>query len=298
MLEIIVGNGLTNLAILKSQGAKWRVRCENIYHDPFNLVGLQSNGYNQSRRLHLDRSVPMGRRGRARSDTDSACLECLGIIKLHRRICLGNSRWSRDKRASINRYPFNLRYRLIELMDSCQYQEGCSFMIHCSQKLGIHAAIIFMTLLSASVVAENMHDNRTYLVTGNRVVFGHGIDAKQLAQEEQVQLPANRYKLLHDGEDVLDTKTNLIWRRCAEGMRLQQHHCIGKPNGNGQSLEGFVSSLPVRETLWRMPTTDELMSLVFILAPSPSTESQSTIIKWPSAPTKEGSPLKRAPAWL
>ena len=33
------------------------------------------------------------------------------------------------------------------------------------------------------------------------------------------QAPIARYELLYQGEEVLDKESNLIWKRCANGMR-------------------------------------------------------------------------------
>lgn len=76
------------------------------------------------------------------------------------------------------------------------------------------------------------------------------------------QVPADRYELLYEGEEVLDKKTNLIWKRCAEGMRLTQHRCVGVPRiGGGWTVPDDLRG-PVRDTPWREPTQAELLTLV------------------------------------
>lgn len=70
------------------------------------------------------------------------------------------------------------------------------------------------------------------------------------------QATVSRYVLLHQGEEVLDTQTNLVWRRCAVGVELAHDRCIG------DSSKYDISVLPVRDTPWRLPTQAELLSLV------------------------------------
>ena len=70
------------------------------------------------------------------------------------------------------------------------------------------------------------------------------------------QAPTGRYVLLHQGDEVLDKQTNLIWRRCAVGMQLAQDRCLG------DSRHQDISALPIRDTPWRLPSQAELLSLV------------------------------------
>lgn len=74
------------------------------------------------------------------------------------------------------------------------------------------------------------------------------------------QATASRYVLLHQGEEVLDNQTSLIWLRCAVGMQLAQDRCVG------DSGKFDISVLPVRDTQWRLPTQAELLSLVVQVA--------------------------------
>ncbi len=88
------------------------------------------------------------------------------------------------------------------------------------------------------------------------------------------QAPAGRYELLHQGEEVLDKETHLIWRRCTRGMHLAQDRCVGEPSGNG----GIGNDLlrPRRETPWRLPTQAELLSLV--LQPNPGQDRSKAVV--------------------
>lgn len=69
-----------------------------------------------------------------------------------------------------------------------------------------------------------------------------------------------RYELLHEGTEVLDKRTGLVWRRCIEGQVLQEGRCAGKPVSRFSGA--LVEKLPERETPWRLPTADELLSIV------------------------------------
>jgi hypothetical protein len=73
-----------------------------------------------------------------------------------------------------------------------------------------------------------------------------------------------KYVVSDDGQEVLDTQTNLIWRRCVEGM-----------NWNGVTCEGSALGVMLQEGLsrallqahesakaWRVPDIKELASLV------------------------------------
>jgi len=73
-----------------------------------------------------------------------------------------------------------------------------------------------------------------------------------------------RYTVSADGQEVLDTQTNLLWRRCAEGTQWDGKTCTGKP-----TKFKFAASKAAAETIakatdkaWRVPTKDELGGLV------------------------------------
>ena len=74
-------------------------------------------------------------------------------------------------------------------------------------------------------------------------------------------LGQERYKVSPDGQEVQDSKTGLTWRRCAEGMSWNGKACAGKPAKfsyvNAQKYVAAQAS-----TRWRLPTKDEMLSLV------------------------------------
>ena len=73
-----------------------------------------------------------------------------------------------------------------------------------------------------------------------------------------------RYSVSADGQEVLDTQTNLLWRRCTEGTQWDGKACKGKP-----TKFKFAASKVAAEKIatatgkaWRVPTKDELDGLV------------------------------------
>jgi hypothetical protein len=41
-------------------------------------------------------------------------------------------------------------------------------------------------------------------------------------------LAQQRYSASADGQEIADNKTNLVWRRCAEGMSWKVRTCVGQ----------------------------------------------------------------------
>ncbi len=73
-----------------------------------------------------------------------------------------------------------------------------------------------------------------------------------------------RFTVSADGQEVLDTKTNLAWRRCAEGMQWDGKICKGKPiklkfvGAKDQAANAAKAS----GKGWRVPTKDELLGII------------------------------------
>jgi hypothetical protein len=69
----------------------------------------------------------------------------------------------------------------------------------------------------------------------------------------------DRFKLSEDGQQVTDTMTNLVWRRCLEGQMIDGNTCKGKPTKfTYASAKKHVSELGH----WRIPAKDELVSIL------------------------------------
>lgn len=88
-----------------------------------------------------------------------------------------------------------------------------------------------------------------------------------------------------DGQEVTDTSTGLVWRRCAEGARWDGHSCSGiaetynyaqalgrvdkaldtqnklPTSGPSNSAADGKNSQPSNGTAWRLPTVYELSSI-------------------------------------
>lgn len=69
-----------------------------------------------------------------------------------------------------------------------------------------------------------------------------------------------RFAISADGREVTDTQTRLIWQRCALGQNWDGKSCAGKP-----TKLPLVTARGIGETMtpaWRLPTRDELSSIV------------------------------------
>jgi hypothetical protein len=78
-----------------------------------------------------------------------------------------------------------------------------------------------------------------------------------------VSMAQERFALSADGQEVTDSRTGLIWRRCAEGMVFKGKTCTGQAlylNHPDASARAKAASTPEAE--WRMPILKELSSIV------------------------------------
>lgn len=73
-----------------------------------------------------------------------------------------------------------------------------------------------------------------------------------------------RFVASADGQEVLDTKTNLVWRRCTEGLSWDGKSCKGKVARFkfGEAKQRAEAAKPVDGKAWRVPAKDELATLV------------------------------------
>jgi TPR repeat protein len=72
-----------------------------------------------------------------------------------------------------------------------------------------------------------------------------------------------RYKISTDGREVTDTETELIWRRCAEGMTAVGNSCKGTPLSldHQSALKRAADETKRTGKHWYLPNTNELMSI-------------------------------------
>ena len=84
--------------------------------------------------------------------------------------------------------------------------------------------------------------------------------------------PDSRYNYNPAGDEVTDTVTGLIWKRCAEGMSWSGSTCTGTATSftwEG-ALELAASVAQTTGVPWRMPNIKELRSLVETACAGPS----------------------------
>lgn len=90
-----------------------------------------------------------------------------------------------------------------------------------------------------------------------------------LVSSTQKTLQKN-YVILENGNEVLDTQTGLIWRRCVEGMKWNGKTCSGYPLGAMliESLHRAASEARLSGKNWRLPNIKELGSLLDMSQPN------------------------------
>ncbi len=76
--------------------------------------------------------------------------------------------------------------------------------------------------------------------------------------------PDSQYTLSADGTEVTDTKTGLIWQRCALGMSWNGTTCSGTATGHAwEDALGQAATVANNTSVaWRLPNLKELKSLV------------------------------------
>ena len=83
-----------------------------------------------------------------------------------------------------------------------------------------------------------------------------------------------RFVVSADGQEVLDTRTSLVWRRCVEGMTWDGSTCKGKAAKYkfGEAKQKAEAAAPERGKPWRVPMKDELATLVIQQKKKPMTD--------------------------
>ncbi|MEI7840524.1 MAG: DUF1566 domain-containing protein [Methylococcaceae bacterium] len=86
--------------------------------------------------------------------------------------------------------------------------------------------------------------------------------AVRLVRHSAVQT-ANRYVPSADGQEVKDNKTQLIWRRCAEGMKWSANTCVGEATAMTHEAALQQATKQATSTVaWRLPNVRELFSII------------------------------------
>lgn len=72
-----------------------------------------------------------------------------------------------------------------------------------------------------------------------------------------------RYTVSIDGQEVTDNQTNLIWRRCAEGMVFSGGTCTGTASKftHESALQRAAAQASSTSIAWRLPNVKELASI-------------------------------------
>ncbi|MFO8152681.1 DUF1566 domain-containing protein [Thioalkalivibrio sp.] len=72
----------------------------------------------------------------------------------------------------------------------------------------------------------------------------------------------SRYQIEEDGAVVFDSQTGLYWERCSVGQTLVDGHCAGRANRfTWDQANALDADLPENGE-WRLPTVEELQTLV------------------------------------
>lgn len=78
-------------------------------------------------------------------------------------------------------------------------------------------------------------------------------------------MAAPRYTPSPDGQEISDSKTGLVWRRCAEGMDWKAITCVNKAVFlNFFGAEARAKTAAASGQPWRLPTMKELSSIVAV----------------------------------
>lgn len=115
-------------------------------------------------------------------------------------------------------------------------------------------AVLFLTVVITGCVT---------LPTGKSVSSGQQCD---LSKPETT--PLSRFRIDEAAGTVFDTKTNLTWKRCAEGQTFKLGHCDGVARRFNlfEATEKFGGN----KSTWRLPNRDELLSIVEKRCSSPT----------------------------
>lgn len=75
-----------------------------------------------------------------------------------------------------------------------------------------------------------------------------------------------------DGQEITDHETGLVWQRCAEGMRWNGSHCIGRAREFTfeSALVHAQFEAHARGNAWRLPNLSELLSITDPLHATPA----------------------------
>lgn len=109
-----------------------------------------------------------------------------------------------------------------------------------------------------------------------------------------------RYSISADGNEVADSKTGLIWRRCPEGMTVSSSGCSGVAAAYtwDQSLALANDVALTSGKSWRLPDVKELSSIVDASLGNPAIDTHA-FPGTPATPFWSATPVENNPlkAW-
>lgn len=126
-----------------------------------------------------------------------------------------------------------------------------------SKVIGVVAATVLIYILQAIGFPK-------FFTTIAGGISGNAIEEAIKEQSKPNNTGTNTYHYtVYNNGTVLDTKTNLLWKRCLEGQEWIGQNCLGRAKAiewnqamqHGSNFAGYND--------WRVPTIEELRSLVY-----------------------------------
>ena len=71
-----------------------------------------------------------------------------------------------------------------------------------------------------------------------------------------------RFTVSADGQEVTDSSTKLVWKRCAEGMNWNGKTCAGKAKKVNWATARDLGKAAAGTPAWRLPVKEEMVSLM------------------------------------
>ncbi len=104
------------------------------------------------------------------------------------------------------------------------------------------------------------------LVVGIAFLLGHAVALADPAD--------TRFEIIEDGAVVLDQQTGLHWMRCSVGQSWTGSTCAGRPERYTWDQATNLASDLSDNNNWRLPTVEELQSLVEYRVFNPAIDPQ------------------------
>lgn len=79
---------------------------------------------------------------------------------------------------------------------------------------------------------------------------------------QEMDSPPPRFEMLHDGSVVHDQETGLQWMRCSMGQEWIGNRCVGLASRFTWDQASDLTSAAGGLADWRLPSVDELQSLI------------------------------------